>query len=86
MRYVTSIERIGQQKGLAEGLQQGRQEGRQEGGVRSLLRLLERRFGPVPEPVRARVAAADLDTLERWFDRGIDAPTLDAVFDDGKAH
>ena len=82
MRYVTSVERIG----LEKGLQQGRQEGRQEGEARTLLRLLERRFGPVSESVRERVSAADVDTLDRWFDHGIDAPTLDAVFDEGRTH
>jgi len=82
MRYVTSVERIG----LEKGLQQGRQEGRQEGEARTLLRLLERRFGPVSELMRARVSAADLASLDQWLDRVLDAPTLDAVFDEGRTH
>ena len=71
---------------LQRGLQQGRQEGRQEGEARTMLRLLERRFGPIPDPVRARVAAADLDSLDRWLDRVLDAATLEAVFHDGRTH
>ena len=71
---------------LQEGLKRGRQEGRREERARTVLRLLERRFGSLAEPVRARVSAADLDTLDRWFDRALDAATLDAVFDDGRTH
>ncbi len=82
MRYVTSVERIG----LEKGLQQGRQEGRQQGEARTLLRLLERRFGPVSELMQARVSAADLDSLDQWLDRVLDAPTLDAVFDESVMH
>ena len=48
----------------------------------TLLCQLDRRFGPITEVVRSRVAAADLDALDRWLDRVIDAPTLGAVFDD----
>ena len=45
VRYVTSVERIGMAKGIAEGLV----EGRLEGESRLLRRLLERRFGVLPE-------------------------------------
>jgi hypothetical protein len=50
----------------------------------TLLRLLERRFGGLPEDARLRVESADTDQLDSWFDRGIDAPSLESVFD-GKA-
>jgi predicted transposase YdaD len=67
-------------EGKAEGKAEGEAKGLHDGQVRMLLRLLERRFGPVSDAVRMRVTAADPGTLERWFDRTIDAPTLDAVF------
>ncbi len=47
--YITSVERIGIEKGLQQGLQQGRQEGRQEGKGVLLQKQLQRRFGPLPE-------------------------------------
>lgn len=78
MRYVTSVERIGLEKGL--------EKGRQEGEARTLLRQLERRFGPVSESVRQRVSVADIDALDQWLDRVLDAPTLEAVFDEGRTH
>ncbi|NBC32431.1 MAG: transposase [Alphaproteobacteria bacterium] len=68
-------------KGRAEGLEEGRVEGLEEGRARALLRLLERRFGPLPEDQRARVLTAGSDTLDLWLDRVLDAPTLDAVFE-----
>jgi len=60
----------------------GKAEGKHEAQVRILLRLLERRFGPVPEGVRETVEAADRETLDRWLDRILDAPTRDALFED----
>jgi hypothetical protein len=44
-----------------------------------LLRLLERRFGPVPDWARDRIAAADTETLEEWGVRVLDAGSLEAV-------
>jgi Domain of unknown function (DUF4351) len=54
--------------------------GRQEGEVELLLRLLARRFGTVPEAVTARVTRARIEDIQRWFDRAVDAATLDDVF------
>ena len=65
-----------QQRILAEGRRQGRREGEAE----VLLRLLRVRFGPLPEDVMARLNAADAETLLRWSERILSAPTLDAVF------
>jgi predicted transposase/invertase (TIGR01784 family) len=77
------------ERGRQEGLQKGRQEGQQEGlqkGRREerrelLLKLLGTRFGALPAAVVARVDGADLEQLDRWFERGIAAPALDAVFE-----
>ncbi|WP_029010217.1 Rpn family recombination-promoting nuclease/putative transposase [Azospirillum halopraeferens] len=73
-------------EGEAKGMAKGKAEGLHEGQARTLLRLLNRRFGPVSDTVRARVNAADLDALDRWFDRALDAPTLEAVFDEAGSH
>ena len=76
----------GMAKGMAKGREEGREEGLAEGEhqaqVRTMLRLLERRFGPVPEEVRQRMEAADSATLDSWLDRILDAPTRDAIFKD----
>ena len=76
----------GLQEGRAEGLQEGRAEGLQEGEARFLTRLLERRFGPLPDELAARIAAANTSQLERWHEAALDAPTCEAVFHADKAH
>ena len=65
-------------EGMAAGLHRGQ--------ARTLLRQLERRFGPLPDAVRERLFAADTETLDQWADRVLDAPNLDAVFEDGRSH
>ncbi|MGH8557514.1 MAG: DUF4351 domain-containing protein [Methylococcales bacterium] len=72
----------GIREGIREGMQKGREEGRQEGEALFLLRLLERRFGPVEEAVRERVRSADGDTLLIWGERVLIAKSLGEVFQD----
>ena len=80
MPYVTSVERIGIQKGLQQGLEQGRQEGRKEGEAAMLLRLLALKFGPPSDEVRARIEAADTDTLLEWSARILTAEHVQDIF------
>jgi hypothetical protein len=65
--------------------EQGRAEGKAEGAAeekaKSLTRLLEKRFGPIPGATRQRVFSADVGSIETWFDRAVDAPDLESVFD-----
>ena len=61
---------------------QGLEKGRREGESRLLLRQLERRFGPLDEQVRRRVAAASAEQLLEWGERFVDATTLRDVFVD----
>lgn len=72
------------EEGLAKGLAKGRAEGRVEGVVlgqrRFLLQFLERRFGPLPQHLTARIEAADGDTLSAWSERLPTAEALDDVF------
>jgi hypothetical protein len=56
--------------------------GRIEGEAKALIRLVERRFGPLPAAVRERILAADSTMVEGWLDRLMEAPSLDAVFAD----
>jgi hypothetical protein len=65
---------------FAKGLAEGRVEGRAEGEAIALSRLLEKRFGALPTALRQRVFAADLASIETWFERAIDGPDLESVF------
>jgi len=61
--------------------QQGFDKGIEKGKRTTLLRLLTRRFGTLPEPVVERLAGATSADIERWLDRILDASSLDEVFD-----
>lgn len=69
-------------RGREEGHREGHREGRQEGQCDLLIKLMRFRFGTLPERVMARLRAADQAQLERWAERVLTAPTLDAVLDD----
>jgi hypothetical protein len=70
MPYVTSVERLGMQKGFEQGLQQGLQQGVQQGLQQGklqaardmLLEVVAVRFGGVPDDVLAVVRR--LETVE----------------------
>ncbi len=68
------------EQGRAEGHAKGHAEGIQTGEQKVLIRLLERRFGPLPEPWRERIADADADTLLVWSERVLTARRLEEVF------
>ena len=76
----------GRAKGLREGRAKGREKGLREGEARILTRLLELRFGPLPDGIAARIAAASTSQLDRWSEAVLDAPTCEAVFHADKAH
>jgi hypothetical protein len=82
---MTTAERLheeGFKQGFKGAFQEGCQEGCEEAQRENLLLLLTKRFGQLPEPILARIRDADLVLLDRWFDRGITAASLDAVFTD----
>ena len=70
----------GREQGLKQGIRRGREQGRTQERRNLLLRVLDHRFGAIPAPLAARVAAARRTELERWFDRALDAASLDDVF------
>jgi hypothetical protein len=75
MPYVTSVERIGIEKGLQQGLQQGSlQEGRQ-----MVLEAVAVRFGAVPAEVAEAVNAVDSEeTLRSLLRQAITCTDLEA--------
>ena len=58
----------------------GQEEVLQEGRDHQLLLQLERRFGPVPPWVRARLREANPPQLLEWGDRLLMATGLEEVF------
>jgi predicted transposase YdaD len=84
-----TLMQVGQMAGmdpeLVEGslawrwLEEGREEGR--GMARRLvLRMLSKRFGPLPSWVEQRVASSSIDDLDEWSERMLEAASLEEVF------
>ena len=71
MPYITSAERI--------GLETGRREGRLEGQRAVLRRLVQARFGTVPEALGRQIDAADDLQLDQLIDRIGAASTLNEL-------
>ena len=69
-------------EGRAEGMAEGRAEGRRLGKAEILKNQAQRRFGDLPDWAVDRIDRADVDTLERWSYRILDATALDDVFRD----
>jgi hypothetical protein len=67
MPYITSIERMGMERGM------------QQGEAAVLIRQLRRKFGELPEDKRERVETADAETLLEWSDRILTANSIDEV-------
>jgi hypothetical protein len=63
-----------------ELLAEGEARGEARGKAKALTRILERRFEVLPVDALRRIGSADPEQLERWLDRSLDAPSLDAVF------
>ena len=61
-------------------MERGKLEGQLEGQSRLLRHFLVRRFGALPPWVEVQIGAATQAQIEAWFDRGMDAASLDAVF------
>ncbi|PJB67601.1 MAG: hypothetical protein CO096_15715 [Armatimonadetes bacterium CG_4_9_14_3_um_filter_66_14] len=66
-------------EGRAVGLAQGRAAGLVEGRAEVLLRLLDRKFGPLEESHRRKVRGTDPDTLLEWTDRLLTAERWEDV-------
>lgn len=69
MQYVTSIERIGMEKGIQQGIQQG--------ALRMLLHQLQRRFESVPEELQTRLSEYSVEQLEQLLDVALTVDSLD---------
>ena len=76
MPYITSWERIGEEIGWKKGWQGGWQGC----AANLLLRLLQRRFGSLPEWVQTKVSTADSATLEKWSDKIFDTDSIELIF------
>lgn len=66
--YITSVERIGMEKGEKIGVS------------KYLHRLIEQRFGSVPDWVKDKMATLDIDSLYSLIGEVLDANSMEAIF------
>jgi hypothetical protein len=59
--------------------EQCRDKGRAEGSARTLLKLMQLKFGCVPSEVASVITSASLDQLERWTERVLSADSAEQV-------
>jgi len=79
-RMVTQIAKQWMAEGFTKGLAEGEAKGETSGKAAMLLRLLARRFGPLPAEIETRVRSADGSRLDVWSERILDARDLSDVF------
>ena len=82
MPYITSVERIGIQKGIEQGREQGREQGLQQGMLEEaremVLRAIHVRYKLVPTDIEAQVQRIDTRaTLASLLEHAIMRETLD---------
>lgn len=65
-----------------EGVRVGKMEGKIEGECAMLLRMLQMRFGNIPQKIMARLQAADCEHLEQWALLLLSAKSLEEIFED----
>ena len=73
-------------EGAAKGEAKGEAKGKVEGKADTLFRLLRRRFQTLPSHLEDSIRAADIDRLDEWIDRILDAKSLDDVFGTDQRH
>ena len=91
MPFEDLMMRVAKDKARKEGYLEGREEGREDGrevgreeGRRTLLRkLLQLRFGPLPENVEQRIGRAEPGELNAWEERILHAAALGDVIGEG---
>ncbi|MCX6029823.1 MAG: DUF4351 domain-containing protein [Chloroflexi bacterium] len=81
MPYITSVERIGIEKGLEKGMEKGMAKGMAKGmekGVqRAVVRMLQLRFGAIPAALLRRLEKLDVTRLEELMGAAVQADSLE---------
>ncbi|HEX7184562.1 MAG TPA: DUF4351 domain-containing protein [Thermoanaerobaculia bacterium] len=80
MTWADEMKAIGREEGMVLGRQEGVALGKEEGVRKTVLRLLRRRFGPLPDEVKRRVEAIrSIDRLNQIVDQILVARSLEEM-------
>jgi predicted transposase/invertase (TIGR01784 family) len=67
------------QVGETRGREEGKQEGRREGELRTILRILDRKFGTLPPQLVSQISALPIERLDDLADAVLDLQNLDEL-------
>lgn len=73
---ISELVLFGEQQAEERGEKKGEKKGKREEARKLLSKMLEHRFGELPDWARQEIAIADLRTLERWSLRLLKAKTM----------
>jgi len=79
MVYITSIERLAIEEGMAKGVRQGMQQGRLEGKAQLLGNVLVQRFGTLPAWAGDRIRQATEAELDAWSEALLASGSIEAL-------
>lgn len=68
------------QQGIAEGREEGQQQGRTQALRQTLEKLIQLKFGNLPQEYAQRIQQADNSELELWTERILFADSIEALF------
>lgn len=79
-RFYQEVVAEGIEKGIQQGIEQGIQKGALKGEIQLLSRQLSKRFGPLPDWAQQNLHQANIEQIEQWGERILDANSLAEVF------
>jgi hypothetical protein len=74
---VENMWTVFERRGFVKGKQEGQSEGKLEGKLEDLQLYLQKKFGPLSESVRNKLASLNLEEATRTFEQSWDAKTLE---------
>ena len=80
LKYYRDIKNVvdtSKEEGREEGLQEGRKEGREEATIQLIIRLLQKRFGSLPEDTPTTLRTVPMDVLEALAEDLLDFASLE---------
>jgi len=77
---MTELGRLLREEGKKEGKEEGRKEGRRQELVRTSTRLLTKKFGILPDNIKAKIENSDTTVLEIIVDEILDFKKLEDTY------
>ncbi len=68
------------QEGIAKGVEKGVEKGFEKGETTLLIKMLELKYGPLPQWAQDKIAGAKTDAIEQWAANLLKAKTLEEIF------